>query len=215
MRAMYTPSLFRCDDRALTLAVAANSPFAIWIATNEDGTLEITHLPSLIVSREEQWVVHAHVARANPLAALALRGKKATVVFSGPHAYVSPTWYERPHEHVPTWSYVTVHAIGQLRAQDDADTRQALRALATQFEGPQGWSPDHLGDREFEQLARAVTGIELVVTDVEHKRKLSQNRSTEDRRRVLERFRASGDPQIRAVAEAMTSCEAPTSQAGP
>lgn len=200
---MHTPSLFRCEDPALTLDVAARHPFATWITTDDGGGLEVNHLPSVVVARGESWRVLTHVARSNALAGLATNGRDATVVFHGPHAYVSPTWYEHPNEEVPTWNYVAIHFSGSVRAQDEDETRNTLRSLTATFEGDKGWNPDVLGRIQFEEIARGVIGLELTVSGYEHKRKLSQNRSEEDQKRVFVRLRTSTDAANRAVADAM------------
>lgn len=198
---MYNPPLFRDDDPARARALADAHPFALVIAAGPSP--EIAHLPCTIEDADAGLVVRTHVARANPLARCAERGEALTAVFRGPHAYVSPTWYEHPDAQVPTWSYAVVHASGLARATDPAESLAILRALAARFEGPDGWSPDALKAGLFENIARGIVGIEIAVASLEGKYKLSQNRSPADHDRVRDALAGSPDAEARAVAALM------------
>lgn len=200
---VYSPAHFRDEDRARARALADAHPFATVLGAGPDGAPEIAHLPCLVEGPADGWIVRTHVARANPLARLAEAGAELTVVFTGPHAYVSPTWYEAPTAQVPTWNYAVVHATGVSRATTPAETLAILRDLAARFEGPDGWSPDAMKPGAFESIARGVVGIEIAVTALEAKSKLSQNRSPADHSRVRDALAASSDPTDRAVAALM------------
>ncbi len=200
---VYTPRHFRDDDPVRARALADAHPFAMVLGAGPDGAPEIAHLPCLVEGPADGWIVRTHVARANPLARLAEAGAELTVVFTGPHAYVSPTWYETPAAQVPTWNYAVVHATGASRATTPAETLAILRDLAARFEGPDGWSPDAMKPGSFESIARGVVGIEVAVTALEAKSKISQNRSPADRARVRDALAASSDPTERAVAALM------------
>ena len=199
---MYLPHTF--DGRAhhgLALSLMRAHPLATVIA-QADGELEIAHVP-LLVAHEAPLRLSGHVARANPLAKHALEGRSVTAVFHGPEAYVSAAWYAEPAEQVPTWNYAVIHARGRLEPLDDDELRAELDTLARTFEGENGWStalphPDFLAD-----LRRAIVGFALHVDDLKTKLKLSQNRSAEDRARVIDALDRSASARDQEVATLM------------
>jgi transcriptional regulator len=198
MGAMYLPRLFRSDDEGALLGLAHDHPFATLVCGSE-----IAHLPCLLHRDAGALVLRTHVARPNPIAKLAEDGVEATVVFHGPHAYVSPSWYEHPEQQVPTWNYAVVHATGAMRATSSEEALEILRRLIARFEGPGGWSERRMQPGLFETIAGGIVGIEIAVTRLEGKLKLSQNRSDADHDRVRARLGASDDATERAVAALM------------
>jgi transcriptional regulator len=194
---MYLPRLFRVDDEPTLLELARAYPFATVISGSE-----IAHVPCLL-DREGELVLRLHVARANQLAELARAGAEVTAIFHGPHAYVSPSWYEKPAEQVPTWSYAVVHATGRMRATSSDEGLDILRRTIAAFEGPDGWSERSLKEGLFESVAKGTVGIEVTPVTLQGKLKLSQNRSEIDQRRVYERLAGSDDPTARATAALM------------
>ncbi len=206
---MYLPRSFETTPDVTHDLLRAH-PFAMLVARTRDDEVEIVHLP-LLVEADDARVVRltGHVARANPFARVVESGAHATAAFVGPHAYVSASWYEHPHEQVPTWNYAVVHVCGALRRLDDAATVEHLRALAARFEeGSTGWHPGMLDETFFADLRRGIVGFALEVEDVQAKLKMSQNRSPADRARVRDSFASSDDPMHRAVAALMAGADA-------
>ena len=145
-------------------------------------------------------VLRAHVARANPLWRETRTDVDALVVFQGPQAYVSPGWYPSKAEHgrvVPTWNYVMVQARGALRAIDDpAWVRAFVTRLTTRHESVQAkpWAVTDAPPDFVETMARAIVGIEITLSTLTGKWKVSQNRSGADRAGVVDGLRAAGSP---------------------
>lgn len=202
------PRLFREDDRARLVALAAVHPFATVIGVEGEAAPEIAHLPCLV--DDALATVQLHVARGNQLGALAARGARLTAVFGGPHAYVSPRWYTEPTRQVPTWSYAVVHLSGAARVLGDDDLLAQLGAMAARFEedapAPPGpWRLDDAAPGVIQGLLRGVVGIAIDVDRVEGKFKLGQNRAPEDRAgvmRALEERGAPGDADLLALMRA-------------
>ncbi len=165
--------------------------------------------------RDDGLAVIGHVARANPQTRAIVEGVRATLVFQGTHAYVSASWYEEPYATVPTWNYTAVHVLGKL---SQFDAWQAVRLLSQTIEGSgaNAWDPDRLDERYRNKQLLGIVAFELRAEAVFAKAKLSQNRTDADRRRVIERLRASRDQTDRECAEAMTDAgsRACTSSAG-
>jgi transcriptional regulator len=196
---MYTPAHFEADESHAVQAMREHS-FALLVSVDAEGGPVITHCP-LVVSDDGKRLV-GHVARANPHVKLLERNARVLVVFNGPHAYVSPSWYSSKAA-VPTWNYIAVHAHGSLQLQDDADRKEAaLKQLIALHDPAYAAQWDELGADYRSKMLGAIVAFEIAVTRIEGKFKISQNRPAEDRRRVQEEHAASHD-DARALAQWM------------
>jgi transcriptional regulator len=202
---MYIPTHFRADDRAALYDLIERHSFAT-LVTLLDGAPFATHLPMLL--DRERGVLLGHVARANPHRRALDGGAEALLIFQGPHAYVSPSWYATAPA-VPTWNYAAVHVYGVPRLLDDAALLDLLKRLVSKYESgrERPWTMDLPPDYQ-RKMVQAVVGFEVPMARVEGKFKLNQNRSAEDRAGVIEALRA-GDAEERALAEFMTRFAAP------
>jgi transcriptional regulator len=197
IRAMYTPKHFEQKDERTLWDFIGEHAFGA-LLTIVDGRPFVSHLPFL--SDRDERVLHCHVARANPQWQQLAASAGVLAIFTGPHGYVSPTWYEEPG--VPTWNYAVVHVHGEARAMDDtASTRRHVEALAAKFERRTAapWIPAYDARR-----LQGIVGIEISVTELTGKFKLSQNRSAADRAGVVAQLTASGADNDIALARLMT-----------
>lgn len=182
---MYVPSHFDETRPEVLDTLMANHPLATLVTLGARG-LEANHIP-LAARRtaQGQLVLEGHVARANKLWQQA--GQDFLVVFQGAQTYVSPAWYVSKKEHgkvVPTWNYAVVHAQGKLIAHDDTTWLQAFLAGLTQTHEARvgsSWKITDAPDEYIEQLKKAIVGIEIPVTSILGKWKVSQNRPATDR----------------------------------
>jgi transcriptional regulator len=132
-------------------------------------------------------------------------GRPTLVIFSGAHAYVSPSWYAT-HPSVPTWNYVAVHATGTGALVDDPEQVKTLLAdLARTYEGsgPSAWSLEGLAEDYLAGMQRGIVAFEIPIERLEGKAKLSQNRDAVDQARTREALAATDDPLAQAVAALM------------
>jgi len=203
---MYIPNSFRSDDRAQLHGLMRAYNFAT-LVTQHQGAPFATHLPFMLdAERGPHGTLLAHMARANPQWHDFAAGGEALVIFQGPHAYVSPSWYQS-HPSVPTWNYAAVHAYGKPRPIEDHDTLyRMLEALVDTHESgfAQPWRME-LPHDYMDKMMRAVVGFEIEITRLEGKLKLSQNRSEHDQRRVAQMLGDSEDPLSVDVAAMMDS----------
>jgi transcriptional regulator len=201
--ALYVPDSFRESETPRLHDIVERYAFGTLITSTPNGPL-VSHVPFILDrSRGELGTLSGHVARANPHARELAAGP-ALVVFMGPHAYVSPTCYEPRPDNVPTWNYAVVHAAGQPQLVDAAATMSILKRLVERYEsGPESYSVDP-ADAVLQRVARGVVAFEMPIAELTGKFKLSQNRSAEDRARVVERLRSSGEPLASELAELMT-----------
>jgi transcriptional regulator len=199
---MYVPSHFcETDQEKLFDFIEAHS-FGLLVSQLE-GEAFATHLP-LLLERDSgsSAALVGHMARANPH--WQTSDSKALAIFSGPHAYISPTWYEAEHV-VPTWNYVAVHAYGRLHIiESHADTLQVLRDYVAKYEGPRPspWPMDE-SDGFIDKLARTVVAFRIEIERLEGKWKLNQNRPREQREKVIRALDAQANEDSLAVSKLM------------
>jgi len=208
---MYVPPAFAEHDPAVMLAhIEANPLGALVSAAPESDGAELfaTHLPFLVDrARGAHGTLYGHLARANPHVAHLDRGARpALVIFPGPEAYVSPGFYPSKREHgrvVPTWNYVAVHAYGSLRFVDDTEyVMRNVEALTARHESdrPLPWAVGDAPADYVRQQLKGTLGVELEITRLVGKWKMSQNRAAEDIDGVVAGLGGSEDPRERAVA---------------
>ncbi len=221
---MYQPPAFVLDDPSAIVEAVRRAGFGHLVTTNlstgRDPELgsdpamaqgpEATALPFLI--DDDLTTVRAHVARANRHWR-SMEGAEALLIVPGVDTYISPRWYPSKAEDpkvVPTWNYELVHLRGSLRLIDDPAAKlDIVTALTDHHEAaivePDAvtWAVDDAPDEFIERQLRAIVGLELTITSVEAKRKLSQNRLDADQAGVVAWLGASADPRARATGELM------------
>ena len=212
---MYIPAHFAADPAEVGDLLAKHGA-ADLITLTDDGLLA-TMLPfAYEPSAGEHGALYGHVARNNDQWRKPARGESLAIV-RGPDSYVSPSWYAAKAEHgrvVPTWNYLTAHVYGQLVVHDDPTwVEGVVRRLTAKHEAvrlasprqPPAWSVDDAPRAFIEGQLRAIVGLELQITRIEAKAKLSQNRPVGDIAGIVDGLAARGDdPMATAVLEANT-----------
>jgi len=194
---MYSPTYNRNEDRAELLAFMRANSFAV-LVTGTGGTLHASHLP-VMVREERQFVLDMHMAKNNPQWQ-EFFDDEVLVVFSGPHAYVSPRWYEEA-ERVPTWNYAAVHAYGVPRLIEDRKHKHRNQRELVKILDPQ-WLPkfDALRPEYVEKMLDGIVNFEIEVTRLETRWKLSQNRSKREMELIAAALDKSNDSAERQLA---------------
>jgi transcriptional regulator len=207
---MYVPAHFAMPDDAVIELLTRHGATDLVTSTSEG--LLATLLPFIYdPSIGERGALLGHLARTNDQWRHEAVGESLVIV-RGPDAYVSPTWYPSKAEHgrvVPTWNYVTAHVYGRLVVHDDpAWVEMLVRRLTTKHESAsaQPWSPDDAPPAFVAGQLRAIVGVELTITRIEAKAKLSQNRPAADVDGVVAGLTAGGDT---ALAEAVRRGDGP------
>jgi transcriptional regulator len=203
---MYLPAHFEENRVEVLHALMGEHPFAT-LLTQGAGELEANHLPLHLDPEAGPFgVLQGHVARANPIWKQAADGE-VLVVFHGPQAYITPSWYETKREHgkaVPTWNYVVVHGRGRLRTMNDPDWLLAnLEALVAHHEA--GFAePWQIGDAPpdyIDKMLAAIVGIEIELTELKGKWKISQNQPPANRTGVVAGLRSLDTADAAAMAD--------------
>jgi transcriptional regulator len=200
---MYIPAAFAESDLARLHDFIEQNGFGL-LVSQAGGLPFATHLPFLLErTAGPHGTLVGHLARANPQWREAA-GQTALAIFSGPHAYVSPSWYEA-EQVVPTWNYTAVHAYGRVEVIEDRAALLAIvREMVRVYERamPRPWSFDPSGTFAGRMLAQIV-GFRIEVEKIEGKWKLNQNQPVERRRKVVRALRQRGGENAEGVAALM------------
>lgn len=202
---MYLPEQFAVTDPVEIDQVLADLRLGCLVTKDSDGFFA-THIPMLFDPVKR--VLTGHVSRANPHPKRSGDGS-AIAIFQGLNAYVTPNWYPSKFQHgkaVPTWNYQAVHLEGSLSWQEDRDWLRAHLGQLTGRHEENRAEPWALTDAPEDYIAKqlgGIIGMEFTVRTIEVKRKLSQNRTEEDRQGVIAGLRQEDDPAARQMADLM------------
>jgi transcriptional regulator len=196
---VYSPPYNRNEDRAELVAFMRANSFAV-LVTGTGGALHASHLPVRVSEEKEKIVLDLHMAKNNPQWK-EFFDDEVMVVFSGPHAYVSPRWYEA-QERVPTWNYAAVHAYGiPVVVSEKPKKYESQRRLVADMD-PQ-WLPkfDALSPKYVDMMLEGIVNFEIPVSRLEARWKLSQNRGRREMELIAAQLAASGDSVERSLAD--------------
>ena len=205
---VYLPPAFTEKRPEVLLEHIERYDFGLLVTHGAEG-LVASHIPFLIERDGERLHLHGHLACPNPQVGDLARGGEVLAIFHGPHAYISPNWYATSPS-VPTWNYVDVHAYGTVQLIEDAEwLRRFLVRLSERHEtgNPVAWRMQDLPESYVETMLKGIIGLDILVTRLEGKHKLSQNRPAADRRGVIAALEAQTDPESHAVARLMRDRE--------
>jgi transcriptional regulator len=195
---MYSPPYNRPEDRGEILAFMRANDFPL-LVTGTGGTLHASHLPVVVSERGEDLFLDMHMAKNNPQWR-EFFDEEVMVVFLGPHAYVSPRWYEQK-ERVPTWNYAAVHAYGTPKIVEGRAPKYAGQERLVATHDPE-WLPAFRNLREeyVTSMLEGIVNFEIKVTRIETRWKLSQNRGRREMELIAAELEKSPDSSARALA---------------
>lgn len=207
---MYIPPAFQVNDTADIHRAMREARSATLVTATAEGLIG-TPLPMILDESDGPFgTLHAHVARANSQWKLPPTGE-AMAIFSGPEAYVTPSWYaskQETHKVVPTWNYVAVHAYGPVEFFDDADRLLDVVTRLTNLHEqarPDRWNVSDAPPEFIKSQLKGIVGLRIPITRLDAKRKMSQNRNAADRAGVIAGLSASERHEDRVVATMISS----------
>ncbi|SCB50432.1 FMN-binding negative transcriptional regulator [Rhizobium multihospitium] len=199
---MYIPPHFEEPSREIIFDLIRANPLGTLVHRGPTG-LDANHVPFVLLNEERaEGVLHAHVARANPIWKEVRDGDEVLAIFTAGDAYVSPSWYPSKHEfkkQVPTWNYMVAHAHGRITVHDDERYVRGIVARLTRHHEarlPKPWRMTDSPKDYIDAMIKAVVGIEIEITRLTGKSKLSQNREMRDRRNAGEVLISRGEQLI-------------------
>ena len=195
---MYSPPYNQIEKRAELIEFMRANNFAL-LVTGTGGALHGSHLPVMVQEKDAKLVLDMHMAKNNPQWK-EFFDDEVMVVFFGPHAYVSPRWYDEK-ERVPTWNYAAVHVYGIPKVVDDASAKHASQRRLVAAMDPQ-WLPkfDALRPQYVKSMLEGIVNFEIAVTRIETRWKLSQNRGLREQELIAAELEKSADSAERALA---------------
>jgi transcriptional regulator len=197
---MYIPKLYREEDRARILEFLQQNNFPA-LVSHDGASLVATHLPVEIEAGEkDKWTVFGHMSRANPQWKT-FGEQEVMLIFQGPHAYISPRWYD--HINVPTWNYVMVHVYGRARLVDGDELRSVLSRLVVRHEAQSSYRLESLPPDFVAKEIKGVMGFAVEVQRIDAGYKLSQTRDDENHVNIIRELEKRSDDASKDVARAM------------
>ncbi len=188
---MYIPPYYKENDEQKLIEFMQTYNFAILISTN-DSNMCATHLPFVIEKRGEKIILVCHMAKANPQWQL-FTLNEVLVIFQGPHAYISPTHYEK-EQNVPTWNYIAVHATGKTKLiSKPSEVIALMEKTINHFEKQFYKQWKNLSTEYVNGMLKAIVAFEIEVTKLEGKFKLSQNKTKNEQQNIVESLEKSDD----------------------
>ena len=198
---MYIPSFNSFTDGQEIVAFMQRYSFAT-IITQMDGVPVATHLPFLVKEENDKLTLQAHFAKANPQWK-EIEENTSLVIFTEPHAYISPNHYEKV-ENVPTWNYIAVHAYGKAHILNEVEQKtELLKYTINAFESAYLQQWESLPEQYRLKMMNGIVAFEIEVTDLQAKKKLSQNRSEIERENIINSLGKSQDTNEREIAAYM------------
>lgn len=202
---MYIPDINKNENQEeIEKFLHANS-FGILI-NQTNGKLWATHIPlELDTNQNGKKVLYGHIAKENPQWESFKDDDQILAVFTGPHSYISSSWYD--HENVPTWNYIAVHIYGKIKIIEGEAVIQSLKKLVDKYE-QNSENPVRVEDfsRKTMMQTRGIVAFEIEIEEIQAKRKLSQNRDDKNYLNIISELEKTNDNQSIAVANEMKKC---------
>jgi transcriptional regulator len=201
---MYNLPYYKEPDHEVILSFMRQHPFIFLSGVNEENKPVASQLPVFIDERDGKLFLTGHIMRNTDHHKAFDKNPNVLAVFTGPHTYVSATWYNNPHQ-ASTWNYMSVHAKGQIRFGDFDDLVNILKRLTLHYENNNTTSTtvfDNLSPSYKEPLMKAIVAFEVEVTAIDHVFKLSQDRDEKSYDNIIEKL-SQQDGDAKAIAEIM------------
>jgi transcriptional regulator len=198
---MYIPSFNQFPNQQEAISFMQRYSFAT-IVTVKDGVPFATHLPFLVKETDGQVIISSHFAKANPQSADIINNR-ALVIFTEPHAYVSPKNYEK-ETNVPTWNYLAVHAYGNCVLLDNEENKAALlNETIKYYDASYLKQYESLPDDYKQKMMKGIVAFQIIVDDLQAKKKLSQNRTEKEQENIIEDLGKSANNNEKEIADYM------------
>ncbi len=181
---MYIPDLYKNENKEEIKNFLHENGFAI-LVNQTNNKLWATHIPLILDKNEAgQDILVGHVSKENPQGESFSTNTDVLAIFSGPHSYISPSWYD--HENVPTWNYIAVHAYGKVKILNHEEAIASLKKLVDKYEA-NSKKPVRVEDLSKQTMmqARGIIAFEIEITSIEAVKKLSQNRDDKNHQNII------------------------------
>lgn len=199
---MYTQDIFKNEDSESIKTFLKKNGFGI-VINQTNGKLCATHIPMLLDSNDEgKDCLYGHISKLNPQAEGFSENDQILVVFTGPHSYISSSWYD--FESVPTWNYIAVHVYGKIRILTPEETLASLKKMVDKYE-LNSVDPVRVEDLSAKTMreVRGIIAFEIEIEEIQATKKLSQNRDSKNYDNIISELEKTENPQSVAIAKEM------------
>lgn len=204
---MYIPKINLVTDKDEIVAFMKQFSFATIITANDNFPVA-THLPFLVTIKDDHIILTSHFARANEHW-IDIENNKVLIIFSEPHAYISTKNYDK-ELNVPTWNYISVHAYGQGKIiTETLKTFEVLEATINNYEKSYKQQWDNFPEEYKLKMSKGIVAFEIIVTELQAKKKLSQNRTETEKQKIIDTLSKSNDTNEQLIAAYMKNSEVP------
>lgn len=202
---MFTPDIYKNENQEEIKQFLQENSFGLLI-NQTDGKLCATHIPlELDINKEGKEILHGHIAKENPQWKGFAENDAVLAVFTGPHSYISSSWYD--HENVSTWNYIAVHVYGKIRIVEGDAVLASLKKLVDKYEqnSANPIQVENLSDRTMRQV-RGIVAFEIEITEIQATKKLSQNRDDKNHENIINELQNTQETGAIAIANEMKKC---------
>ena len=201
---MYSPLYSQENDQSIVLDFIKQHPFAIVCACNKNNKPVATQIPFLVDERDGKLILTGHIQKQTDHHLALVHNPSALVIFAGSHAYISASWYTNPQV-ASTWNYITVQAKGNVAFVGEEALVEILKRTTAYFENNPA-SPalvEKMPGEYVAKLSKAIVGFEIVVQELQHTFKLSQNRDAASYKNIIDELKKTNDPGANEIAGEM------------
>ena len=202
---MYTPEIYKNENQEEIKKFLQENSFGILI-NQTNGKLWATHIPLELDTNENgATILSGHISKENPQWNGFIDNDQVLAVFSGPHSYISSSWYD--HENVPTWNYIAVHVYGKIKIIKEEAVIESLKKLVDKYE-QKSENPVRIEDlsQKIMLQSRGIVAFEIEITEIQATRKMSQNRDEKNYQNIISELEKANTNQSVAVANEMKKC---------
>ncbi|TRX04628.1 FMN-binding negative transcriptional regulator [Flavobacterium gawalongense] len=202
---MYTPDSYKNENQEEIKDFLIQNSFGILI-NQTNGKLWATHIPlELDTNKDGKEILHGHIAKENPQWKGFANNDQVLAIFSGPHSYISSSWYD--HENVPTWNYIAVHVYGKIKIIEGDAVIESLKKLVDKYE-QNSENPIRVEDLSKKTMmqTRGIVAFEIEITAIQATKKMSQNRDDKNYQNIISELEKTNTNQSIAVANEMKKC---------
>jgi len=189
---MYNYPHYKEHDLEKLISFMRDHPFVTLIGSDKNGRIAVTQVPVLVEEKEGKLFIYGHMAKKSDHHQALEENPNALALFTGPHTYVSGSWYSGNPQQASTWNYISIHARGQIRFLDEAALIDLLKKLSLRFENNNTASStvyDNLPNDYKEKMIKAILAFELEITEMDNVHKLSQNRDEKSYDNIVQQLK--------------------------
>ena len=202
---MYIPDIYKNENQEAITAFLRENSFGILI-NQTNGKMWATHIPlELGINKDGKTILEGHISKENPQWKGFAENDQILAVFSGPHSYISPSWYD--HENVPTWNYIAVHVYGKIKIIEGDEVIESLKKLVNKYE-QNSQRPVRIEDLSEKTMmqSRGIVAFEIEIEEIQAQQKMSQNRDDKNYQNIISELEKTNKNQSIAVANEMKKC---------